>query len=255
VHALAMLEKQKGPRDLALLVPLNDLAEIETRGQKFAAALRYQQRALDVIETAYGADHPAVAHRLVALGVLAERARDDEFARASYERALQIRRKVFAASHPEIAESLYFMARLELRGASYERAQALYREALQIWQKAPPADRRALAAAQGQLARTEREIALLAPAEVAAEPLLRGAPEYPDAALRKKLEGWVRLSFTVDAKGQVKDARVVESQPVRVFDRAALTALSTWKYKPHLTGGEPVEQTGNEVVIRFVLPE
>jgi protein TonB len=111
-----------------------------------------------------------------------------------------------------------------------------------------------LAAAQSQLTLVDRQIALAQPTEVAAEPLFRGSPEYPESALRKKLEGWVRLSFTVDAKGQVKAAKVVEAEPARVFDRAALSALATWRYKPHLTDGEPVDQMGNEVVIRFVVP-
>jgi TonB family protein len=258
-HALAALEKLKGPRDLALLVPLNDLAEIHARRQRFAEAKRFQERALAVIEAAYGPDHPATAHRLVAVGVLAEGSGDAAAARASYERALQIRRRLFAAAHPDVAESLYLLGRLELRSANHAAARALYQEALGIWQRTPPLDRRAPAAAQSQLGLAEQRLAearrALAPAETAAEPLSRGAPEYPEAALRKGLEGWVRLSFTVAADGEVKSPVVVEAQPARVFNRAALAAVSSWKYRPRTVGGQPAEQPGTEVVLRFVLPE
>jgi TonB family protein len=258
VHALATLEKLKGQRDLALLVPLNDLAEIRARAQHFAEARRYQQRALGVIEATYGGDHPATAHRLIALGILADSAGDSSAARAAFERAFEIRRKLFATAHPDLAECLYLLARAELRDQRYARAQGLYQEALGIWQRTPPADRRAPAAAQTQLAFAEQKLAearaALAPPETPAEPITRSSPEYPAGALRKGVEGWVRLSFGIDAEGRVKNPAVVEAQPARVFNHAAIAALSSWKYKPRTVGGRPVEQPTNEVVLRFVLP-
>jgi TonB family protein len=258
-RALATLEKLKGPRSPALLVPLTDLAEIHARAQRFAEARRYQERALGVIEAAYGADHPATAHRLVAVGILADAAGDPGGARPRYERALLIRRKLFASVHPDVAECLYLLARLELRSGSDERARALYQDALAIWQKHPPADGRALAAAESQLSSLEARLAEArlerVPEETPAQPIARPAPEYPAAALRKGLEGWVRLSFTVGVDGRVKSPVVVEAQPARVFDRAALAALATWRYEPRRVNGQPAEQPRTEVVLRFALPE
>ena len=63
---------------------------------------------------------------------------------------------------------------------------------------------------------------------------------YPQRALRQRIEGWVELTFTVTASGDVSDVKVVDSQPRREFDREAIRALSQWKFKPRITNGKPV---------------
>lgn len=65
----------------------------------------------------------------------------------------------------------------------------------------------------------------------APKPLLRGKPAYPSAALRRGLEGSVLLEFSIDPEGNVVAPRVIESRPRGVFDKAALEALSKWKYE------------------------
>jgi protein TonB len=57
-------------------------------------------------------------------------------------------------------------------------------------------------------------------------------PEYPNAALRSGAEGWVNVSMSVTPAGNVLDPRVVESSSGTTFDRAALSAVSKWKYEP-----------------------
>ncbi len=56
-------------------------------------------------------------------------------------------------------------------------------------------------------------------------------PEYPRAALRNGVSGEVTVSFTVNADGSVGDARVVNSNPRRTFDGAALDAIRKWKFE------------------------
>jgi len=63
-------------------------------------------------------------------------------------------------------------------------------------------------------------------------PVSRIAPQYPRKAAQKMLEGWVELEFTVAPDGSVIDIKVLNAKPDRVFNRAAIKAISQWKFKP-----------------------
>ncbi|MGO4891693.1 energy transducer TonB [Flavobacterium sp. W21_SRS_FM6] len=86
-----------------------------------------------------------------------------------------------------------------------------------------------------------------------ARPIVRMEPKYPPEAAREGIEGWVKLLFSIDTLGQVANIQVVESEPNRVFDRAAKQALSKWKYKPQIVAGAPQAQDGMMVVLDFKL--
>ncbi|MGB8636458.1 MAG: energy transducer TonB [Rhodanobacteraceae bacterium] len=65
-------------------------------------------------------------------------------------------------------------------------------------------------------------------------------PQYPSAALRRRLEGWVDVEFTVGVDGNVSNAHSVGSNRGRVFERAAVNAVDQWKFEPALVNGKPV---------------
>lgn len=73
-------------------------------------------------------------------------------------------------------------------------------------------------------------------------PLVRIPPKYPMRAAMGRIEGWVKVKFTITETGTVKDATVAESKPPRVFDRAALRAIVKWKFKPKMVDGKAVPQ-------------
>jgi len=58
------------------------------------------------------------------------------------------------------------------------------------------------------------------------------APEYPRGAERRGIEGSVRVSYSVSPAGEVINAEVVEATPAGVFDRAALSAVQSWRFAP-----------------------
>lgn len=68
-------------------------------------------------------------------------------------------------------------------------------------------------------------------------------PRYPPLAARMRRQGWVEVQFTVNTDGDVVDAHVIASDPNHVFDRAAVSAISRWKYKPALRNGKPMAVT------------
>lgn len=67
-------------------------------------------------------------------------------------------------------------------------------------------------------------------------------PRYPQHQLMARVEGWVRVGFTIDAEGAVKDAQVIDANPRRgLFDNAALTAIQRWQFAPRRDdSGNPV---------------
>ena len=76
--------------------------------------------------------------------------------------------------------------------------------------------------------------------------------DYPGDALRKNIEGWVELSFTVTAEGKVANVTVLASSPRGIFEAAAAKALSRARYKPFLQDGKAVA-AGSKVRIAFRL--
>lgn len=73
-------------------------------------------------------------------------------------------------------------------------------------------------------------------------PLERVPPKYPMRAANRHIEGWVKVEFTITTSGDVKNAEVVEAEPVDVFDDAALEAIEQWKFKEKIVNGVAVEQ-------------
>ncbi|NKF50863.1 energy transducer TonB [Shewanella sp. WXL01] len=84
-------------------------------------------------------------------------------------------------------------------------------------------------------------------------PVVQVEPQYPVIAARDGKEGYVVVMFDISAAGGVLNAKVVEAEPKRTFNRAALQAISNWKYKPKLIDGKAVAQTGLQVRLDFAL--
>jgi protein TonB len=86
-------------------------------------------------------------------------------------------------------------------------------------------------------------------------PLVRVNPDYPQRALRRNIEGWVVVQFTITPAGTVKDAKVVDAEPKGIFEDAALKAIARWRYNPKVVDGVAVERVGVQTLIRFELED
>ena len=73
-------------------------------------------------------------------------------------------------------------------------------------------------------------------------PLVRVPPKYPVRAADRHIEGWVKVEFTIQTDGSVDNAVVVSSEPESIFNDAALTAISKWKFKEKMVNGVAVTQ-------------
>ena len=68
------------------------------------------------------------------------------------------------------------------------------------------------------------------------------APIYPPQAQAQGLEGEVTVQYDVTDQGVVINAVVVASSSGKVFDAAALQAVSSWKCTPARRGGVALAQ-------------
>lgn len=78
----------------------------------------------------------------------------------------------------------------------------------------------------------------------------RVEPEYPSMAVRAQVQGVVILEAVVDPHGRVENVRVLRSIPL--LDKAAMTAVSRWRYSPLLLNGTP-ERFALTVTVSFSL--
>lgn len=91
-------------------------------------------------------------------------------------------------------------------------------------------------------------------------PVFKPAPRYPSAALRRGIEGYVVVEFTITKNGSVRDARAMAGydsagNPTEIFNRSAVAAVERFKYQPQLEDGEPVERHGVRNRIRYKMAD
>lgn len=89
----------------------------------------------------------------------------------------------------------------------------------------------------------------------AAEPIpnVLVQPEYPSAASRRGIEGYVDLQFDVNPMGATENITVLQAEPARIFDRAAVRAVKRWKFTPIQKDGKPATYKGMTHKITFKL--
>lgn len=71
------------------------------------------------------------------------------------------------------------------------------------------------------------------------QPLSKEAPDYPERALDKNIEGDCSVEYTVNTQGRVENPRVLEGcHPL--FMRPSLAAANTFRYQPRVVDGKAV---------------
>ncbi|AZF42354.1 Ferric siderophore transport system, periplasmic binding protein TonB [Pseudomonas sp. R1-43-08] len=71
------------------------------------------------------------------------------------------------------------------------------------------------------------------------QPLSKEAPDYPERALDKNIEGDCSVEYTVNTQGRVENPKVLDGcHPL--FIRPSLAAANTFRYQPRVVDGKPV---------------
>ncbi len=89
------------------------------------------------------------------------------------------------------------------------------------------------------LAPTAVTVAASAPVSnfVRTKPLVPLDVAYPQRAFQSGQEGYVIVEFTLDAKGRATNPKVIESNPIKLFDEAALQAVKQGHFDTSEMGG------------------
>jgi protein TonB len=75
-------------------------------------------------------------------------------------------------------------------------------------------------------------------------------PAYPPLAKAARIQGTVRLTAVVGADGAIRNLRLISGPPLLV--KAAVDAVSTWRYQPTLLNGSPIDVI-TEIDVNFTL--
>lgn len=153
-----------------------------------------------------------------------------------------------APSHPAIDElsralttRLLDVAKQAMNAKAYDRSGQLIAGAREIGARFNEAG---IAQAERDL-NAAREATALQTNIVSAATLKRvkmTAPQYPESARKRGIEGWVEVAFTVMPNGSVEDVEIRNASPAEVFDDAAIRAVRQWRFEPVVRNGEKVQQ-------------
>jgi protein TonB len=75
-------------------------------------------------------------------------------------------------------------------------------------------------------------------------------PAYPPLARSARIQGAVVLQAVISKQGTIENLRVVTGHPMLV--RAAIEAVSQWRYRPYVLNNEPVE-VETQITVNFSL--
>ena len=233
--------KEKAPDDPYVASALTDLlpytltaAELNITREDFEEA----NRLVSLIERV-NAQAPALPRlkQAVADGqALVARRSDSENERAKREAeqrsAQQVEQQRLAQQQAAEAAAARQLASLQQAA----REASAREQAEQTEQQTAAARREAEQKAAAEAARLAAARQSAATTTAASTPTLRAvstpAPRYPADALRAGTSGEVLMEITVGTDGSVTNARVLRSQPARIFDREAMNAVRRWKYEP-----------------------
>ncbi|SFX81434.1 energy transducer TonB [Azotobacter vinelandii] len=131
-------------------------------------------------------------------------------------------------------------ARREAEALARREAEAAERAATErarVAQAAATAERARVAQAAATAERARAEAAEAASSQYL--PIAKRAPDYPESALDRGIEGDCTVGYRVDAQGRVEEPRIVgDCHPL--FVRPSLAAARTFRYRPRIVDGRAV---------------
>lgn len=83
----------------------------------------------------------------------------------------------------------------------------------------------------------------------------RAKPSYPREAKYAQVEGTVYLQFDINKRGIPTNISVLESQPLGIFDQAAINAVKKWRYAKKYSHGKLIGTPNFRNRINFRLDE
>ncbi|TCZ85674.1 energy transducer TonB [Lysobacter sp. N42] len=229
--------RDKAPGDAAVssaLVDLLPMTVIATEQSVARDDFAEAQRLSALIEKA-DAQHPALSRLKGAIvaqqQAASQRAVQEQLsAEEEAKRQAELEKQRLADQQKQQQEAARLLAERQAAERQAAERQAAERQAAERQAAERQAAERQ--AAERQTAQTAAAPARPAAANTELRALSTPAPAFPAEALRAAQSGEVQVEFTVAPDGSVTAARVVRSNPARVFDRAAVNAVKRWRFAP-----------------------
>ena len=102
-------------------------------------------------------------------------------------------------------------------------------------------------------ANVHAEIGFVGDQKVEVKRISQGRFIYPRAALRREIEGFVKIQVTLGKTGRVVDAFVLEASPPNRFEKNALKFVRSLAYEPYQLNGVPQRVERVIVPVRYEL--
>jgi len=236
-YYLALRDKLPGdPGVSSALTDLMPMTVIATEQSRDRGDFDEAQRLYGLIEKA-DKDHPSLARlkSSIAAAQEAEIQRAEQRRLSAEEEAArreQLERERLAQQQQQQQQAAEQLAaqQAEAEAAAKREAEERAAAAQRAAEQQQAAERAAAQRAAQQATETPAEPRQVSAADL--RPISTPAPRYPVDALRAGRSGEVQVEFTVAPDGSVTNARVVRSDPPRVFDREAVAAVKRWRFEP-----------------------
>ena len=191
------------------------------------------------------AELAARVHGSIAAGALLPPDADNAQARVQAMQQVDRNDPLTVAAQRELQAALLARARSAARAGQFEQAQQLVGSAAEYGNGAELAaarrqlqdDMQAAQARAAAAANAARQAQQQAPAAdnpaadfIHAKPLKPLSAAYPQQAFDAGIHGYVIVEFMLSPKGKALDPRVVEADPAKTFDAAALQAVRSGRY-------------------------
>jgi len=231
-YFLALRDKLPGdPGVSSALTDLLPMTVIATEQSRDRGDFDEAQRLYGLIEKA-DKDHPSLARlkSTIASAQQAETQRVEQQRLSAEEEAArreQLERERLAQQQQQQQQAAEQLATQQAQAEATARREAEERAAAQRAAEQQQAAERATAQRAAQQPAEPRQVSASD-----LRPISTPAPRYPVDALRAGRSGEVQVEFTVGPDGSVTAARVVRSDPPRVFDREAVAAVRRWRFEP-----------------------
>jgi tetratricopeptide (TPR) repeat protein len=208
-HALAAAEHAEDVATAAESTGmlLNEVGKYLGGRAEWMAARSTFERALSILEAAYGPDHPEVARTLDRLGIVHAHLEELPKARDCQERALAILEAAYGPDHPEVARTLDNLGNIYHRLGDLAKARDYEERALAILEATYGPDHPEVAIALGNLGSTLDAFGQVAEARAHHERALAiyeaaYGPDHPEVARSLYNLGFVLLELGESSQGR-----------------------------------------------------
>lgn len=192
------------------------------------------------------------AHALIKAGALLEPSADSAQAAVLSMQQLNRTNPLTLSTERDLQAALLERTQTAARAGHFDQAELFLNAAAILGNSAELAAARTQLQNEFEASRAPAAVAAVTPPPVAAAPavpdFVRAKPvgplnvTYPQRAFDAGQQGYVIVEFTLDAKGRANDAKVIESNPARVFDDAALQAVRRGRFDASVLGAAGIAQ-------------